>query len=253
MTKTNEEKIDFRKHYILMIDTETANTITEPVLNEQGETISSRLIMDYPLFYDLGYAVIDTHGNIYEMGSYVNKDIFYDMEDLMQSAYYAEKIPLYHAELEMGIRKESTTIGLKRIIAKVVKKYHITHICAHNHRFDLTAVNGTLRYITKSKYRYFYPCGMELWDSLKMAKSVMGKMPSYVKFCQKNGYLTKRGDCRFTAEVLYRFISRNRAFEEHHMGLDDVMIESAIVAYCFKQHKKMEKDLFKKKKAVIDD
>lgn len=240
---TKENKIDFRRHYILMIDTETANTIIEP---------PNKLIMDYPLFYDLGYAVIDTHGNIYETGSYINKDVFHDMEDIMQSAYYAKKIPQYYIELKKGIRKESTTIGLKRIIAQIVKKYHITHICAHNHKFDLNAVNCTLRYVTKSKYRYFYPYGTELWDSLKMAKSVIGKMPTYVKFCQENGYLTKKGGCRFTAEILYRFISRNCDFQEQHMGVDDVMIESAIVAYCFKQHKKMEKDLFKKKEAVIN-
>lgn len=246
MNTTKENKIDRRHHYILMIDTETANTFTETYTLKSGEEREA-LITQCALFYDLGFAVIDTHGEVYEVGSYINKDIFYDMPDLMESAYYAKKIPLYYAELEMGIRKESTTIGLKRIIAQIVKKYDIKHICAHNARFDLTALNGTLRYITKSKYRYFYPYGTEIWDSLKMAKSVIAEMPSYKKFCAKHGYITKRGQVRLTAEVLYRFISRNKGFKEQHMGLDDVMIEAAIVAYCYKQHKRMEKELFPKK------
>ena len=50
--------IDFRHHYILMIDTETANGLNDPLL------------------YDLGCAVVDTHGNVYETASFVNKDIF---------------------------------------------------------------------------------------------------------------------------------------------------------------------------------
>ena len=69
--------IDFRRHYILMIDTETANGLNDPLL------------------YDLGCAVVDTHGNVYETASFVNKDIFKGCADLMQSAYYANKIPQY--------------------------------------------------------------------------------------------------------------------------------------------------------------
>ena len=63
-------------------------------------------------------------------------------------------------------------------------------------------------------------------------------------FCNKNCYLTKNGQLKFTAEILYRFISKNNDFTESHTGLEDVLIEKEILAYCFKQHKKMERRLW---------
>ena len=61
------EKIDKRHRYGIILDTETANTITV----EDGKTD-----MMCVLPYDFGFAVIDTKGNIYEKHSYVNSDIF---------------------------------------------------------------------------------------------------------------------------------------------------------------------------------
>ena len=79
-----------------------------------------------------------------------------------------------------------------------------------------------------------------------MAKSVMGKMPTYLQFCEENGYLTKSGQPRFTAEICYRFISKESGFVEAHTGLEDVEIETEILRYCHRQHKPMKKKLWEK-------
>ena len=47
-----------------------------------------------------------------------------------------------------------------------------------------------------------------------------------------------------SAENLYRFIIKDPTFIEAHTGLEDVMIEKEIMAYCFRQHKKMRKKLW---------
>ena len=59
-------KIDYRHHFVLVLDTETANTIT----------INDKLDMSNVLFYDLGWSVVDTKGRVYNERSFVNKDIF---------------------------------------------------------------------------------------------------------------------------------------------------------------------------------
>jgi hypothetical protein len=46
------------------------------------------------------------------------------------------------------------------------------------------------------------------------------------------------------AEVLYRFISGDNDFIESHTGLEDVLIEKEIFAYCVKQKKAMRRNLF---------
>lgn len=82
--------MDKRKRYILVLDTETANTITL----EDG-----RLDMSNVLVYDCGWAVVDKRGTVYETASYVNRDIFEGEAELMKTAYYADKIPRYKEDL----------------------------------------------------------------------------------------------------------------------------------------------------------
>ena len=48
-------------------------------------------------------------------------------------------------------------------------------------------------------------------------------------------YLTKNGRKRYTAEILYRFISGNNEFTEEHTGLADVLIEKEILVECLRR------------------
>jgi hypothetical protein len=51
--------------------------------------------------------------------------------------------------------------------------------------------------------------------------------------------MTANNQPRKTAEILYRYISGNIDFDESHTGLEDVLIEVQILAYCYRQHKAM--------------
>lgn len=228
--------IDKRRHYVLVVDTETANTIAE----ENG-----RLDMSNVLVYDCGWAVVDTKGNLYETASYVNRDIFCDERRLMQSAYYAHKIPLYVEDIKAGRRKMASTYEIRQAMLETIEKYGIKEVAAFNARFDDNALRVTQRYCTNSKWRYWFPFdAVEIWDIMKMVQDVICKMPTYKKFCEENGYLTKTGQLRKTAEIVYRFISKDNNFQESHTGLEDVLIESEIMWYCFRQHKPMRKNLY---------
>ena len=227
--------IDHRHIYGICLDTETANTIND----ETG------LNMRDVLFYDLGFQVVDSHGRTYgKKFSFVNADIFIHEKELMKSAYYAKKIPRYKTDIASGKRTLATTYTIRKILCQVIKDYDCKFVCAHNARFDQRALNNTQRWVTKSRYRYFLPMGLEWWDTLKMAQSVMGNMPTYRNFCEENGYLTKNGQLRFTAEICYRFITKDNSFVESHTGLEDVEIETEILRYCHRQHKAMRKKLW---------
>ena len=226
--------IDHRHRYGIMLDTETANTLED----------NGKLDMSNVLVYDVGFAVIDSHGNVYETFSFIVSDIFDHETDLMQSAYYAKKIPQYVADLEDGTRQKATAYDVRQTILAKIAEYGCQFVCAHNMRFDLNACNNLIRWTTKSKFRYFFPYGVEIWDTMRMANEVICKMPTYRKFCEENGYLTKNNQCRKTAEILYRFITGDTEFEESHTGLEDVLIEAEILRYCVRQHKPMRKTLF---------
>lgn len=197
----------------LMLDTETTNSI------------------DDPFYYDLGFAVIDTTGKIYETGSFVNADIFLDTE-MMSSAYFLDKVPQYWKEIKSGKRTLKRHSNIKKAVREVMKRHNITYIVAHNASFDWRATNYTQRLLTSSKYRYFFPYGTKILDTLKMSREILGKSESYITFCNKNNYLTQKGTPRFTAEIIYRWLTQNNSFEESHTGLEDVMIEAKIFAFC---------------------
>ena len=230
-------KIDHRRHYVLVLDTETANTLTD----ENGRLDTSCVLM-----YDCGWSVVDTKGNVYEERSFVNRDIFVYERELMQSAYYAKKIPQYVEDLQNGKRKMASTYEIRKAMLADLETYGINEVCAHNARFDHNALNTIQRWTTKSKYRYWLPYGVEIWDTMKMARDVMHKMPTYIRFCEEHGFLTKNGKPSATAENLYRFIIKDPAFIESHTGLEDVQIEREILWYCLRQHKKMRKGLYEK-------
>lgn len=228
--------IDKRKHYIIGLDTETANTQSD----ENG------LIMDYVLPYDIGYCVMDTKGKVYLERSFVVSEIFYGEKTLMDTAYYAKKLPQYHKDIKAGKRIVSNVYNIRKQMIEDMQMFNITEVFAHNAFFDLRALNNLQRWCTKSKYRYWFPYGTEIWDTMRMARDVIHKMPTYRKFCEDNNYLTTNGRLSTTAENLYRFISKDKSFDESHTGLEDVRIEREIFLYCLKQHKPMRKGVFQK-------
>ena len=201
---------------LIVLDTETTNSIDEP------------------LMYDIGWVVTDRNGTIYESHSYVVAEIFLDKE-LMTSAYFADKIPMYWEQIKSGERKLAKFNTIFKAFRKSASANKVTKFFAHNMRFDYRSTNLTQRYLTSSKFRYFFPYNAEICDTLKMARQVLKNDTNYDNFCWNNQYLTKRNVRRYTAEIIYRFITNNNQFEEEHTGLADVLIEKEIMKYCFQK------------------
>lgn len=186
--------------------------------------------------YDLGGKVIDETGKVYDGFSYVIEDVFFGMPQAMSEAYYAEKIPQYLIDMRMGRRKILNVWQVWKNVKDICKKWDVKRVVAHNAKFDMTVLNATLRYHTKSKKRYFFPYGTKVLDTMKMAKMVLGNDPNYKMWCEENGYMTNHSvpRPRFTAEILWRWFSGNPDFVEDHTGLADVDIESQIMVKCLK-------------------
>jgi len=218
-------------NFYMTIDTETTNSL------------------DDALVYDLGLAIHDAEGNVYHTESFVIADIFFN-EELMKVAIFANKIPQYRADIENGTRTLTTFRKARTEVLKLMKRYNVKAVIAHNAFFDFKSLNTTLRFLTNSKYRFFFPWGTVIWDSLRMAKTTFGKDANYTKWCEEHEYLTnKYRKPKMTAEVLYRYITKNETFIEEHTGLSDVLIEKDLTAYFLKHdHAGMKKCLFNPKK-----
>ena len=199
---------------ILIIDTETTNSLEDA------------------LVYDVGYIVADYEGNIYHKDSFVNADIFCH-KDLMSSAYFAEKIPQYWKEIKRGERTLTSFRKIMWTLRHVMKDYKIKKVYAYNCRFDYMALTTTQRYLTCSKWRYFFPFNAEFHDILALSRHVLKKLDSYRNFCKENDYVTQNNVNRYTAEVVARYFF-DKDFVEEHTALADCEIEYKILLECLK-------------------
>ncbi len=198
----------------IVLDTETTNSL------------------DDPFCYDIGWAVIDLDNErVLKTESYAVAEIFLDRE-LMQSAYFIDKIPSYWEEIKHEERKLARLNTIRRTLRADCEAYGVKEIYAHNARFDYLSCNLTQRFLTSSKYRYFFPFGITICDTLKMARELYKNDKNYTTFCEENAYKTQNGANRLTAEIIYRFLTGKADFEEVHKGLDDVLIEKEILFEC---------------------
>lgn len=225
--------MDKRINYKIVLDTETCP------LEQTNEVTPWNMFV-----YDIGWAIVDKRGKVYKTQSFINADIFLNEKELMKSAYYSEKIPKYWEDIKSGTRQLKSFYNIRKQLLEDIAEYGVKEIYAHNMRFDYGTLQNTQRWLTKSKYRYFFPREIEICDTLKMARQVLKDSKMYRVWCEQNGYITKNNQCRFSAEVLYRYITGNDDFIESHTGLEDVMIEKDILAYCYSRHKKMVRQLW---------
>lgn len=224
--------INKRKNYYLVVDVETANG------------------MGNPLAYDIGLAISDTQGNVYEKWSYVVQEIFFDERKIynnpmmMNTAYYSNKLPLYYDGIFNTKTFTCKSIRyIKKVVENACKKYNVKAICAYNAQFDTRSLRDTIRYITKSKTAEFFPTDIPIYDIWGMACESIAMTKKYHKFCIDNDFVSDAENCRTSAEVVYRFLTNNATYEECHTGLEDVLIESFIMAECLKKHVKLSREV----------
>lgn len=212
-----------KKHYYLILDTETANGLYKP------------------LCYDIGFTIIDRKGKVYERRSFIVKEIFDDTK-LMSTAYYADKVPMYEREIERKRYYKMKLSTIKQKVESLLKKYNIKEMYAYNCGFDKRALKNTNDRLLNDLYGFFfrdiiYNC---IWN---MACQVICNNRNYRKFCKDNNYISSKGFVKTSAEVVYRYITKNIGFMESHTGLADSEIESKILQEIWKKHKKVDKTI----------
>ncbi|MDY0199273.1 MAG: hypothetical protein RBR68_15835 [Tenuifilaceae bacterium] len=196
------------------------------------------------LVYDLGLAVVErATGRIIESHSLVISDVFYDMPEKMESAYYAAKLPSYHDGIAAGIFKVVNLWEAWRLVRDTIAKYNIRRVYAYNAGFDKNALNFTMRTITAGKYHNFMPRGVKWSCIMNMACQTLFSQPSYLRFAEANGLISEKGNLRTGAEAAYAYITRTPDFEESHTGLADVEIEVAILHKILRQKKRMNEKI----------
>lgn len=214
----------------VVIDTETAPTVDHKDNQAHPET---------SLVYDFGYTIRDCNDCELVSRSFVIAETFTNLR-LMNSAYYADKLPLYHA----GIGSTDSSTWRMVSFAEAwetfkadCKLYKVKTAWAYNARFDLIALNNTIRTYSNGFVKFFFPYKMKVRDVWDYASNITGSK-TYVSWCIEHGYFTASGNPQTGAEIVYRFITDDNNFIEDHTAYSDACIEDAILVAAKRKHAK---------------
>lgn len=220
------KKIDRRIKYHVILDVETAGGLGNP------------------LTYDIGYLIADKKGRIYEERSYVIKEIW-EKKDLMNSAYYSEKIPMYERDIKSGKRTVISFFEFRKELFELMRLYDVKVFSAYNLKFDMRALQNTASFLVGKKVKFLTRefSHVELLCIWCFACQVLYTQKSYHDWAMDNGYFSEAGNVQTNAEVGYKYITGNHDFIESHTGLEDAKIELVILSWSYRQNKKHTKEL----------
>ena len=183
--------------------------------------------LDKPFCYNVGYVILDADswGELCRR-SYVVEQIWHNLP-LFSTAYYAEKRPLYVADM-----RAHTTIMDKfgyicRQMARDFNLYSVYTAFAYNSPFDEKVFDFNCDW---------FKCNNP-FDTVAI-KDIRGFAHYFLvddvfkQFCEEHEYFTETGNYSTTAETMYKYISENTDFIEAHTALDDAIIEAGILNAC---------------------
>ena len=214
------KKVDLKKErYLMFIDTETIGTLN---------------VKESILPFEIGMKVLDLETlKIVKEKSYLVRK-FFNNKYIMLSTFSATKYPNYFEKLENDKRYKTMSVNdISKDIEKIISRYAIKIMVAHNGNFDKTAMA-----------RLFEDFGVnnpfeniDLLDTMELSK-IITFSKDYANYCLENKdrlnsmkdscFITNSGRVRTTAQAIYCYISNNSQFEEAHTGLEDIYIEIEI-------------------------
>lgn len=188
------------------------------------ETVS----INKPFCYDLGYLIYDTEERkVLEQKSFVIEQVWHNLA-LFQTAYYAEKRPLYVSAMR-GKRAVLTKWGYAmQEMKRDIKKYNVTSVYAFNSAFDDGVFTFNCDY-----YHCYNPLDtIPVYDIWGYSSQFITNTQEYRNFCEEHERFTDSGNYSGNAESVTQYLSQNYDFSEEHTALSDATIELAILIEC---------------------
>ena len=252
----------------MVVDTETA---TLPFANDIAENsdMKKNIAIAKPLVYDIGWTLMYRDGTVFEKKQFLVTETF-SVPSVFNTAYYAEKRPLYIDKLNKGEivltdwRTATARLEFALSIGEAVGAYnamfdfkkaipftelYINQLYSPNfhkwlefqdeccERIVNNAVIGNKKEFEPAVFRFrgkTYP----LFDLWGLSCQYLLDNDEYKKACILNGWQTESGKYfKTSAETTYRFITGKVDFDEAHTAIDDADIESEIFALIVKKAK----------------
>ena len=215
MLNETGKKMKNAKKIIMVLDTETAD-LTGAV-------------------YDVGYTITTKAGTILVERNWLVEEIFTDAKRMM-GAFYAGKIFTHYARMlqngDIALTSWNTIIA--EIAADCIN-YNVNVIAAYNLAFDRRVMASTHAMLGGTGK--ILPYAMDQLDLWRFACETKLSQQTYRNLALDLGWVSAAGNIKTGAEYAYRFCAGNWGFIEDHTALSDAIIETHIMAECFKTKK----------------
>lgn len=178
--------------------------------------------------YNIGYVIGNRKGEIFKQRSVI----------LPQNLY--QNITLHNKE------KNNTTIQFllndfkshelltleefQNNFKADIEKFNIKKFFAYNVSFDKNALNKIID-LSHFNLKYY-----DINSGILFAKLLTIQ---YIEYCKENNYITENGNIKTTAEIVYRYLTKEN-YQQKHTGIDDALMEFEMLKIIFKTHKKIE-------------
>lgn len=182
--------------------------------------------LDKPFCYNVGYQIVSTETcKILVARDYVVEQVWHNLP-LFQSAYYAEKRPIYVARMRAHQAVMDKFGYICRQMARDIKQFEVEHAYAYNSSFDDKVFTFNCDW-----YKCSNPFDtVQIHDIRGYAhKYIVDE--DYIAYCEEHQLFTETGNYSTTAEAIYRYISGDDDFNEEHTALRDSVIETDILFY----------------------
>ena len=184
--------------------------------------------LDKPFCYNIGYVIVNDKGETLIEREFIVEQVWHNLP-LFESAYYANKRPLY----------------VQAMRARAVKMDKFGYICAQMRRdfknFEVSAAYAFNSAFDEKVFAYncdWFKC-LNPFDEIPIY-DIRGYVHNslisdkYKQFCENNSRFSDTGNYSTTAETVYQYITGLHDFEEAHTALNDAQIETTILFACIK-------------------
>lgn len=192
--------------------------------------------------YNIGYIIADKYGNKFLEKSFAVLPCIWEN---LQNCFQAQKmthdnIQEILQDIENSDKKYAYTSikEVKKMILKDITKHKVNEIWAYNCSFD----KGSLSRLFAEDFEILNNI-CTFYDIIPAIVHTMLLNKEYIDFCNKNGFITAKGNVMTKAEVVYRYLTNDIEFVEDHTGLNDCRIEYEILLTAINSGKKIDRNL----------
>lgn len=189
--------------------------------------------------YDVGYIVADFKGRTYKERSFgCMPCVFENLSVSMRSAQeHVREMTHRNIKEILSTPNKYEWVDIEQIKNSLVRdivEYNVKEIWAYNCGFDKGMM---VRLFDDDIFDKLGVVWLDIWSAIVMTKCLTKK---YVRFCKSNGFITDKGNCKTSAEIVYAYLTNNPKFVEEHTGLEDCKIEYKILLTAKATKKKID-------------